>query len=168
MKVTARVIITILAIVMLFAIAEPVFAAPFFSKLKAKDQSMENEEMTDIANSESSVPEVEVTNLEKSENEDFWIYPEDVIDALEKAIGYRPEYTIHHDGEGQYMLAVTFYHLEIGFGWPINTDPMAYDGWRTNQEDFDLNMTVILNHYLEAASTQKTNDSTIQESETCN
>ena len=143
------IIVIVMTIALLFALSQSLLAVAFIFKTVVDAQTLETSDSSIFL--ETSVPEV--TDSKNSEN---WIYPEDVMDALEEKIGYRPEYTVSHNAEGQCMLGVTFYDLEIGFGWPIDTDATIYDGWRTSQADFELNMPMILRHYFEHADVQTT------------
>lgn len=70
------------------------------------------------------------------EPEEVWLYPEDVIDAFEKKLGYRPDYEeVEWLSRDFYSLLIKFEHLGVEYEW--RAEFLGYEGWRINQSHFE-------------------------------
>lgn len=113
----------------------------------APDQDLPDEELEvepDEIPEEDLEPE---TPSEEEMVEKSWIYSEDVIDAFEKELGYRPEYEEIKWYPGHWSLSVEFTHLDICWDWEVKDS--GYEGWRTTQKQFEETYAEICEMYLE-------------------
>ncbi len=91
-------------------------------------------------------PELEIPSEEESV-EKSWVYPEDVMDAFENELGYRPEYEEIKWYQGHWSLSVEFTHLDVCWDWEVKDS--GYEGWRTTKKQFEETYAEICQMYLE-------------------
>jgi hypothetical protein len=92
--------------------------------------------------------------IETYEQNQMWVYPDEVISEFAEELGYRPSYKVEKWSKNYWSLSVEFSHLDVV--WGVEHYDEEFDGWRMKRADFEELIEEMSSYLVKGVETDDT------------